>query len=53
VEFATTYVAEQGFNQVLHMSNTVNTAIVDMNKTEGMPYDSKLTNLQPGLKNCR
>jgi len=47
LEFPTTYVAEQGFNQVLYMRNKYCNH-VDMNHTDG--NDLKLTNLKPALK---
>ena len=45
----TTSVAEQGFNQVLHMCNAYRNCL-GMNKTGGIDIRLKLTILQPGLK---
>jgi len=50
--FPTTYVAEQGFNQVLHMRNKFCNHL-DMNKTGGNVTQLKLTNLQPASKNLQ
>jgi len=43
------YVAEQGFNQVLHMRNKYRSHL-DMNKTDGNARRLKLTKLQPASK---
>jgi len=42
-------IAEQGFNQVLHMSNKYCNRL-DINKTGEIAIQLKLTNLQPALK---
>jgi len=47
--FPTTYAAEQGFSQILHMrKKTCNR--LDMNKNGGNVTGLKLTSLQPHLK---
>jgi len=46
------YIAEQSFNQVLHMRNKYRNRL-DMNKTGGNAIRLKLTNLQPALKNLQ
>jgi len=46
------YVAEQGFNQVLHMRNKYRNRF-DINKTVGNATRIKLTNLQPASKTYR
>jgi len=52
LEFCTMYIAEQSFNQVLHMRNKYRNRL-DMNKTGGNAIRLKLTNLQPALKNLQ
>jgi len=47
--FPTTYFAEQGFSQVLHIRNKYRNHL-DMNKTGGNVIRLKLTNLQIALK---
>jgi len=43
------YIAEQGFNQVLHMRSKCRSPL-DMNKTRGNAIRLKLPNLQPAFK---
>jgi len=52
LEFPTTYVAEQVFNQILHMRNKYRNRL-DMSKTGGYAIRLKLTNSQPALKNLQ
>jgi len=47
--FPATYVAEQGFNQALHMRNKYRNRL-HMKKTEGNVIRFEMTNLQPTLK---
>ena len=52
LKFPTKYVAEQGFNQVLHMRNKYRN-ILDVNNTGGNVIWRKLTNLLAALKNLQ